>query len=213
MQFLALVEVELSMSTSFLSMEKPKRVTAVFISGFLSPAQWQSYPLDCIPDNIDIVNVNPSPTGSLHDRACQIFYELYGGTIDYGKEHSEFHGHERYGRTFTRGKIVNWSADNPVVIIGHSLGGSTAWVLHNYLATGKFSGINTSSDWVSGIVCVSAPLNGALQVHCKGMDILRPPIVRWGSPGCIIGWIAQWIEFFDLDIVKLVMDFQHGKLF
>ena len=97
------------------------------------------------------------------------------------------------------------------MIIGHSLGGSTAWVLQNYLASNMFAGVNTSAEWVSGIICVNSPLNGALQVHSKGMDVRFPPIVRWASPGCVVGWIAQWCEYFDFKIIQNIMDFQHGK--
>jgi uncharacterized protein YhhL (DUF1145 family)/pimeloyl-ACP methyl ester carboxylesterase len=186
-------------------------ISVVFISGFLSPSQWRSHASSTIPQHVNFVTVNPSPTGSLHDRACQIFYELHGGTVDYGKEHSSFHKHGRFGRTFARGKLKKWDANNPIIIIGHSLGGSTAWVLNNYLALNLFPDVDTSGAWVSGIICVNAPLNGALQVHSKGMDVLRPPIVRWGSPGCMVGWYAQWSEFFSVEVLKNLLDFQHGK--
>ena len=185
--------------------------TVVFISGFLTPTDWLSYPVDLIPENINLISVYPSPTGSLHDRACQVFYELYGGTVDYGKEHSDFHNHERFGRKFEKGKLSMWDEDNPITIIGHSLGGCTAWVLQNYLAQGRFAGIPTSAAWVSNVICVSAPLNGALQVHTRGKDICHPPLVRWGSSGCMVGWCAQWVEYFDLSIFKSYMDFQQGK--
>eukprot|EP01032_Pedospumella_encystans_P023121 gene23121-26179_t len=163
--------------------------TVVFISGFLTPTDWLSYPVDLIPENINLISVYPSPTGSLHDRACQVFYELYGGTVDYGKEHSDFHNHERFGRTFEK-----------------------AWVLQNYLAQGRFAGIPTSAAWVSNVICVSAPLNGALQVHTRGKDMCHPPLVRWGSSGCMVGWCAQWVEYFDLSIFKSYMDFQQDNV-
>ena len=187
-----------------------KRTTVIFISGFLTPRDWKSYPADLIPSNVNLIPVYPSPAGSLHDRACQIFYELYGGIVDYGSEHSCFHKHERFGRHFKKGKLVTWNRDNPIIIIGHSLGGCTAWVLQNYLAQQRFPGIDTSAEWISGIICVNSPLNGALQVHGKGMDLCHPPVVRWGSLGCIIGWVAQWSEFIDVSIVKEHMDFQQG---
>eukprot|EP01032_Pedospumella_encystans_P023283 gene23283-26354_t len=186
--------------------------TVVFISGFLTPTDWLSYPVDLIPENINLISVYPSPTGSLHDRACQVFYELFGGTVDYGKEHSDFHNHERFGRTFEKGKLAIWDEDNPITIIGHSLGGCTAWVLQNYLAQGRFAGIPTSAAWVSNVICVSAPLNGALQVHTRGKDMCHPPLVRWGSSGCMVGWCAQWVEYFDLSIFKSYMDFQQDNV-
>jgi len=192
-------------------MPDEKKQTVVFISGFLTPTDWKSYPADLIPQNVNMIPVYPSPTGSLHDRACEVFYELFGGTVDYGQEHSEFHKHERYGRKFKTGKLSMWDENNPITVIGHSLGGCTAWVLQNYLAQGMFAGIATSAAWISAVICVSAPLNGALQVHSRGMDICNPPLVRWGSSGCIVGWLAQWSEYFNLDCIKCHMDFQQGE--
>ena len=81
-----------------------KKQAVVFISGFLTPTDWKSYPVDLISEGVNLIPVYPSPTGSLHDRACEVFYELFGGTVDYGQEHSEFHKHERFGRNFKTGK-------------------------------------------------------------------------------------------------------------
>ena len=86
-------------------------------------------------------------------------------------------------------------------------------MLQNYLAQKKFPAHDTEADWIAGIICVSSPLNGALQTHGKGMDLCHPPIVRWGSIGCCIGWLAQWSEFLDLVFLKKYMDFQLGKVF
>jgi hypothetical protein len=69
-----------------------------------------------------MVSVSPSCAGSLHDRTCQLFYELVGGTVDFQKHHSCFHGHNRFGETFPYGKIPIWNAENPILLIGHSLG-------------------------------------------------------------------------------------------
>ena len=40
------------------------------------------------------------PFSSVWDRAVELFYQIKGGTVDYGKQHSALHGHARYGRTF-----------------------------------------------------------------------------------------------------------------
>lgn len=34
---------------------------------------------------------------------CQIFYELKGGQVDYGQEHSEHYGHDRLGTKHEKG--------------------------------------------------------------------------------------------------------------
>jgi len=183
-------------------------ITVIFISGFLTPTGWLSYPEDLIPPHVNMITVFPSPTGSLHDRACQVFYELIGGTIDYGLDHSRFHNHAQFGRQFRNGKHPRWSSKCPIIIIGHSFGGSTAWVLQNYLAQKKFPGYETDASWVKGIICVNSPLNGALQVYGKGMDFSHPPVVRWGSVGCLIGWVVQWTEYFKIKSIRAFMDFQ-----
>ncbi|CAN0498717.1 unnamed protein product, partial [Ectocarpus sp. 12 AP-2014] len=95
--------------------------------------------------------VSPSPVGSLHDRACEIFYELKGGTVCYGQEHSRAHGHACHGETYDVGLFSAWGEDNPVHVLGHSYGGQTARVLQHLLATGFFSKpgeYQTSAAWV-----------------------------------------------------------------
>jgi len=38
-------------------------------------------------------------------RACELFYYLKGGTVDYGVERSEKYGHSRYGHTYHQGEM------------------------------------------------------------------------------------------------------------
>lgn len=185
--------------------------TVVFISGFLTPPAWISCHPDFIPPHMNLICVYPSPVGSLHDRACQVFYELMGGVVDYGEDHSTFHSHARYGRHFP-GKHRVWSAEHPVYIVGHSFGGVTAWVLHNYLAqTNRFSGHNTSAAWVKGLLCVNTPFSGALQVYQKGLDIHQPPLIHWGTEGYIISVIAHISEYLNLAWTKRLWDADQGK--
>ena len=81
-----------------------------------------------------------------------------GGRVDYGEEHSRFHGHDRYGELYPVGLLSDWDEAHPIVIIAHSLGGNTAWVLQNYLELQRFPGQETSSRWISGnaSVCPSS---------------------------------------------------------
>ena len=44
------------------------------------------------------------------DRAVELFYQIKGGTVDYGKQHSARHGHSRFGRTFP-GLFPEWDAE------------------------------------------------------------------------------------------------------
>lgn len=121
-------------------MEKQEEIVVVFINGFLTPKDWVSYPKHLAPPHIRMINAFPSPTGSLHDRVCQIFYELMGGRVDYGEEHAAFHGHARFGKHYEKGLFPTWGKDRPIVVVGHSFGGITAWTLQNYLAAHRFPG-------------------------------------------------------------------------
>lgn len=188
-----------------------QKIKVVFISGFLTPRTWQSYPTHLVPADMEVISVYPSPTGSLHDRVCQTFYELKGGTVDYGEEHSTFHGHDRFGRHFP-GLCIDWDEDHPIYLIGHSFGGLTAWALQNYLALNLFSGFKTSAAWIGGVVCVNTPFNSALRVYNQGMHIHAAPMVRWMSPGYCIGLLVHVFEFFDSLALKKLMDFDQGKL-
>ena len=45
----------------------------------------------------DCYAASVSPHGSAWDRACELYAQLYGTRVDYGKRHSEEYGHERFG--------------------------------------------------------------------------------------------------------------------
>lgn len=186
------------------------RVTIVYIGGFVNPNECLPFPSDIVPSDVNAIAVVPSGVSSIHDRVCQCFYELVGGTVNYGKEHSEFHGHNTLGTTFKVGKFPSWSADFPVHLVGHSFGGVTARALHAYLAKGDmFPGYNTSASWVTSVVCIASPINGCLNVYGLGASITMAPCVRWASGGCIIGWLAHFFEFCDSQTIR---DFHNFKL-
>ena len=140
-----------------------------------------------------IIYGHPSPVGSLHDRACQLFYELRGGRVQYGKEHSRLFAHRSYGPELT-GQYPSWSASNPIHFIGHSLGGNTIRYMLQLIKEGHFHGENCqpSASWIASITCISSPLNGCLCVYGLGGDIGGSPRVRWGSGGF---WLSFWIAF------------------
>jgi hypothetical protein len=111
----------------------------------------------------------PGPLSSHHDRACEVFYQLVGGVIDYGEEHSRAHGHARYGRTQVDPLFPDWSADAPIDLLGHSIGGQTARVLLHLLRTRAFpSHPHTGSAWVRSLTALTSPLNGDLVPYALG---------------------------------------------
>ena len=47
-----------------------------------------------------------SPRGSAWDRACELYAELAGTRVDYGKAHSERYSHGRFGPDFTGRPLI-----------------------------------------------------------------------------------------------------------
>ena len=189
-------------------MSTKKRIV-VFISGFLTPPNWVSYP-SSVPDDVHMISVYPSPTGSVHDRACQVFYELVGGTVDFGAAHSAYHGHNQYGATYAVGKYPQWSAECPIQVVGHSFGGLTAWVLQNYLAEKRFAGYDTNEQWITSVIAVNCPFNASIKVHEKGLHLTMPPVVRWCSQGYLIGLFVNILEYLNSSFLRRIIDMDKG---
>ena len=78
-----------------------------------------------------------SPIGSAWDRACELYAQLVGGVVDYGKAHSEAKGHARFGQDFGNGFVPDWSSTNKIHLIGHSFGGATMRMLVELLTNGS----------------------------------------------------------------------------
>lgn len=88
--------------------------------------------------NMSALDTHVAPvllTFRMDQRACQIFYQLKGGTVCYGEEHARCHGHACHGEA-REGVFPEWDEDNPVHLIGHSYGGQTARVLQHLVSTG-----------------------------------------------------------------------------
>ena len=118
------------------------------------------------------------PVSSCHDRACELFYALKGGRVDYGAAHSAAHGHQRFGTIGTAALHPEWSSDRPVLLLTHSQGGLAARALLRLLAAGGFEGHSTSASWVRGIVAISAPFNGAPLIDHPGFGGVPLPRLR-----------------------------------
>lgn len=126
------------------------------------------------------------PVSSLHDRACELYYALRGGTVDYGAEHAAQHGHGRFGRTHA-GMYSSWSAARPAHFIGHSLGGPTVLMLRKLLAAGFFPSAGDEADaMVRSITTVSSPFRGTPLVYVLGSEPVPYPRVRFLSVGDLI---------------------------
>eukprot|EP00960_Hanusia_phi_P059511 764193-Hanusia_phi.AAC.2 len=175
----------------------------VLVPGFLAPSApkrgdgggggWYRYWGEITADNFSsrpLLNVWPCGFASLHDRACEVFYQIKGGRVDYGEEHSRKFGHARYGRTH-KGLFRQWSSENPIHVLGHSLGGATVRYLQHLLQARAFPGHETDADWILSLSALSAPLNGTLTTYALGEEEEAPPRVKRLSPGSILGSLVH----------------------
>ncbi|TMW58900.1 hypothetical protein Poli38472_007045 [Pythium oligandrum] len=127
---------------------------------------WPEQALDGMNANYLVVDVGV--LSSDHDRACEAFYQLYGGRVDYGEAHSREAGHARYGATFEHAMHPNWSAENPVHLLGHSFGATTAIELYQLICQDAF-GVGSNYKWVKSIISVAGPLSGTTLTHLFGL--------------------------------------------
>ncbi|MBS7529327.1 lipase [Hazenella sp. IB182353] len=120
------------------------------------------------------------PVSSNWDRAVELYAQVKGGRVDYGKAHAEKHGHDRYGRTY-EGFYPEWGEINPstgkvnkIHLVGHSLGGQTIRLLDELIESGyKEEREATPSDdrsplfnqenraWIHSVTTVTTPHDGS----------------------------------------------------
>lgn len=119
------------------------------------------------------------PVSSAWDRACELYAQLTGTTVDYGEAHSKEHNHERYGKTYSTplvegwGDKVNGGQTVKINLVGHSFGGATVRLLASLLEYGseaemQATGSETSplfeggkGNWVHSVTALCAPHNGS----------------------------------------------------
>lgn len=124
------------------------------------------------------IDAHLGPVSSCHDRACELFYALVGGRVDYGSRHSAQHGHARFGRAACDAQHPEWSDKQPVLLLCHSQGAATALALLELLDT-NFFGQTTSAAWVRGICTIASPLAGVSWVHSLPLAGVPPPAAPW----------------------------------
>ena len=121
----------------------------------------------------DCYAASVSPHGSAWDRACELYAQLYGTRVDYGKRHSEEYGHERFGKDFSDCPLCTIEDETELILIGHSFGGTTIRLFSEILVNGSKEEWDASEDdglspffsggeigRVRGIVTIASPLNG-----------------------------------------------------
>ena len=85
-----------------------------------------------------VFELSVGPVSSNWERAIEVYYQLKGGQIDYGKRHANrYNIIQKPKDKYYEALYSEWSNKNPIHIIAHSMGGQTARML-NYLLTQEF---------------------------------------------------------------------------
>ncbi|KAH8099298.1 alpha/beta-hydrolase [Cristinia sonorae] len=180
----------------------PLVIVEGFLGGFGTQTRWGDFQNHWTDDSMAggssrrrrAIFVSVGPVSSLHDRACELFYALKGGTIDYGAEHAAHHGHTtQYGRTIV-GSYPEWSKEKPLHFLGHSFGGPTITKMQWLLETGFF-GEAYGPDMLLSVNTVSSPFRGTSVVYLLGERVDAAPLVRFWSVGNAITKVVHIISY------------------
>lgn len=120
------------------------------------------------------------PISSTWDRACELYAQITGTTVDYGEYHSQQHNHARYGRLYTTPLVPDWGGKKnggqtvKINLVGHSYGGETARLLASLLEYGDENEKNTTDkdsisplftggkgSYVFSVTTLCSPHNGS----------------------------------------------------
>ncbi len=198
----------------------------VFIHGFMgwgpeemgNYSYWggkNNYIKELHSDENKMFAVSVGPISSNWDRAVEVFYQLKGGQVDYGALHSEKNDIIRTpkGKSYI-GLYPQWSEENPIHIIGHSMGGQTARML-NYLLNQEFynnRGEKEESDllgnsyfgWIKSITTISTPHDGTTLTHIITSTI---PYIQYFAG--IAGLFGN--NYFDFDLEQFGIKKQRNE--
>ncbi|PCJ41663.1 MAG: lipase [Moraxellaceae bacterium] len=128
-----------------------------------------------------VVTPAMGPISSSWDRACELYAQLMGTQVDYGKAHSAEYGHERFGRDHRKNpnktKINLLGAGQKVNLLAHSQGVQTGRVLIELLRNGSQAEMAVTSEadlsdffkggnqWVHSIAALSGANDGSAIAH------------------------------------------------
>ncbi|KDR75661.1 hypothetical protein GALMADRAFT_248263 [Galerina marginata CBS 339.88] len=176
-------------------------IPLVIVQGFLGSTgivSWdrhiESFELDLFAGR-KLILPSLGAVSSLHDRACELYYSLVGGRVDYGAEHCTSHQHSRYGRVFSTGLYPMWSKERPLHFFGHSVGGPTIIKLQHLIEQGHF-GKEAHPDMVLSVNAVCAPFRGTQLVYALGESTTSAPNVRPFSVGAFLAKFVHIIAYF-----------------
>lgn len=139
----------------------------------------------------DCYAASVAPAGSAWDRACELYAQIAGCRVDYGKAHSERFRHDRFGRDFTCCPLIEkWDDSTRIVLLGHSFGGATIRLFSELLANGDRKEreacpddispffVGGMADRIHSIVTLSSPMNGTTAYDMYDDPSFKPEDVK-----------------------------------
>ncbi len=142
--------------------------------------------------NIKVLEATVGPFSSAWDRACELYAQLTGTTVDYGAAHSAEHGHERYGKSYDNALYANWGKKTEggqlqkINLVGHSFGGNTVRLLTSLLEYGNEAEQQASPDnvselftggkgeYINSVTTLCSPHNGSTLYYVVDQQNLIP---------------------------------------
>ncbi len=153
-----------------------------------------------IPDHmrgegIKVYEASVGPFSSAWDRACELYAQLTGTTVDYGAAHSAEHGHDRYGKNYMTPLYADWGKETEggqlqkINLVGHSFGGTTIRLMTSLLEYGCEAEVQASPDdvselftggkgnYVNSITTLCSPHNGSTLYYVVDQESLIPALL------------------------------------
>ena len=171
-----------------------------------------------------------SSISSMWDRCCEMYAHIVGGTVDYGKVHSEKYGHKRYGRTY-KALIPDWGELDEegkikkINLMGHSYGGPTMRYFVHLMCKGdeaeragtpeeELSGLfkGGHANWIHSVTTLAGANDGISFMY--GQEKFVRPLAIYGLIN--VSFADNWLPFakvydFILDEWGVTMNTQTGE--
>lgn len=165
----------------------------------------------------NVITVSIGPVSSNWERAIEIYHQLKGGQVDYGKNHADKFGvlQKPVDKVYD-GLYPEWDAEHPVHLLGHSMGGQTVRML-DYLLENSFYTDSldtqpeesellgqTHSDYIKSITTISAPHNGTTYFDIRIKTL--PFFQNFIGLAAVIG-----SDFYDFDLQHWELEQKEGE--
>lgn len=173
-------------------------------------------------EGFEVYNPGVGPVSSVWDRACELYAQLVGGTVDYGKAHSEKYGHKRFGRTYSKPVFDGWSKEKKINLVGHSHGAATIRLLATLMAQGDAQELEVTSkddisplftggksDWIHSITTMAGVHEGSTLMYS-----FKKPVDRIEKMTTYLANLAggNFSKFWDFQMEQWNLNgFENGK--